>query len=382
MGKNYTGKNLNKRKIVNLIIIIVVIILITIMGILYENNNNVRNFLDKYVFLKEKHENNLPKIAITSSKDINTYAYKNNIIILKNNLLTVYNSNGNEAYTLEIEISNPIFESSGDYLCIGEKNGKKIYVISGKNIIWQKDLEENILDITINSNGYVAVATTGTIHKTIIQVFDNKGQGQFKTLLSSTYVMDMSISPDNSNLAIAETNFSGILIQSNVKIISTEKAKSGAEDAYTYKDTNQDGDLIIKIKYQSKDELICVYDNHIEVVKEGANSNISDFSQEETLFVDLNNKIVKIIKRDSQVYLQIINNSNTESIKECEIAEPKEILVSDDVIAINLGSEVQFYNNSGWLIKRYYATQEINKIVLCDGLAGIIYNDKIELVSL
>ena len=33
-------------------------------------------------------------------------------------------------------------------------------------------------------------------------------------------------------------------------------------------------------------------------------------------------------------------------------------------------------------MKRYYANQEINRIILCDDIAGIIYNEKIELVSL
>ena len=380
MKKNYEGKNLNKKKIISLIIIILIIVFLTVMGILYENSNGVRNFLDKYVFFKEKYENNLPKIAITSSSDISTYAYKGNILILENNLLTSYNSNGKEEYTLDIEITDPIFESSGNYLCIGEKNGKKLYVISDKNIIWQKDLEGNIVDITINSDGYLAVATTGTIYKTIVQTFNSKGEEQFKDFLSSTYVIDMSISPDNKKLAIAETNFSGIMIQSNIKIVSVEKAKKGEKDSIIYTQTNTEGDLIVNIKYKNKDELVCVYDDHIEIIKGEVNSIISDFAQEETLFVDLNNKIIKIIKRDSQIYLKVMDDA--ESTKEYEISEPKEICISDENIAINLGSEVLFYNNSGWLIRRYYASQEINKIVLCDDLAGIVYNDKIELVSL
>lgn len=380
MKKSYKGKTLNKKKIITLIIVTVMVILLTVIGILYENNNEIRNFLDKYVFLKEKHENNLPKISITSSSDINTYAYKGNILILKNNLLTAYNENGNEEYTLDIEISNPIFETSGDYLCVAEKNGKRLFVISDKNIIWQKDLEENIVDITINSNGYLAVATTGTIYKTIVQTFNNKGEEQFKNFLSYTYVIDMSISPDNKKLAIAEANFSGIMIQSNLNIVSIEKAKNGEKDSKIYMNTNTEGDLIVDLEYQTKDKLICVYDDHIELIEDDKNSIISDFSKEETLFVDVNNKIIKIIKRDSKIYLKVIND--LKNSKEYEISEPKEMYISDENIAINLGSEVLLYNNSGWLIKRYQASQEINKIVLCDDLAGIVYNDKIELISL
>lgn len=380
MKNSYKGRTLNKKKIIKLIIAIIVILFITVIGILYENNNTVRNFFDKYIFLKEKHEDYLPKISINNTSDLSCFSYKGKILVLQNNLLTAYNSNGNKEYTLDIEITNPIFETEGNYLCIGEKNGKKLYVISDKNIIWQKDLEGNIVDITINSDGYLAVATTGTIDKTIIETFNNKGEMQFKYFLSFTYVIDMSISPDNKNLAIAETNFSGIMIQSNIKIVSIEKAKNGKKDSIIYSQTNTEGDLIVNIKYKNKENLVCVYDDHIEIIKDGENSTISDFIQEETLFVDLNNKIIKIIKRDSQIYLKVMNDS--ENIKEYKISEPKEIYSSDDVVAINLGSEVLFYNNSGWLIKKYHASQEINKIVLSNNLAGIVYKDKIELVSL
>lgn len=380
MKKNYERQTLNRKKLIVLIVIVVLAILFLIAGIVYEKNTSVRIFLDKYVFFKEKYENDLPKIAITSSSDINTYAYKGNVLILKNNLLTAYNSNGNKEYELDIEISEPIFETAGEYLCIGEKNGNKLYMISNKNINWQKKLEGTIEDITLNSNGYVSVATTGTIYKAVIETFDNEGNLLFTDFLSSTYVIDMSLSPDNKKLAIAEANFSGIMIQSNIKEISIEKAKNGETDSIEYKQTNTNGDLIVNVKYLNKNELACIYDNHIEVIKDGTSTNISDFSKEETLFADLNNKIIKIIKQDSKIYLKVITNE--EHTKEYEISEPKEIVVSDEVTAINLGSEVLFYNNSGWLIKRYYASQEINKIVLSDSLAGIVYNDKIELVSL
>lgn len=372
---------MNKKKIIIMSVICVAIILFAIIGTFYERNSNVRNFLDKYIFLKEKHENNLPKISINVDSEMNVYAYKNKILILENNLLTIYNHNGNKEDSLDIKISNPIFKSNGDYLCIAEKNGKKIYMIEGKNILWQKELENDIVDVIVNENGYLAISLSGTIHKTIIQTFDNKGTPLFKQFLSSTYVIDMDISPDNKYLAIAEANLSGIIIQSNIKMISIEKVTSEDSDYIVYNNSNKNGDLIVNLKYQSNDNLICIFDNHIEIVKDGTNSTISNFENEEVLFVEANNKIVKIMKQHSKTYLQTIS-ANAGVAKNYEIDEPKEIYASDDIVALNLGSEVLFYNNSGWLIKKYYATQEIDKIVLCENLAGIVYNNKIELISL
>ena len=52
------------------------------------------------------------------------------------------------------------------------------------------------------------------------------------------------------------------------------------------------------------------------------------------------------------------------------------------MIALNLGSEVDFVNTSGWLAKKYIANQEITNIVISNSIAGIIYRDKIEIVNL
>lgn len=378
----YSQNNkLNKKKIIIIAITSIIILLFAIVGTLYENNDNVRDLLDKYLFLKEKHENNLPKILINNNSEINVYSYKNRILILENNELTIYNHNGSKENSLDIQISNPIFESNGDYLCIAEKNGKKIYMLENKNILWQKDLENNILDVTINSHGYLAVSSVGTIHKTIIQTFDNKGSLLFKQFLSSTYVIDMEISPDDKYLAVAEANLSGIIIQSNIKILSIENViNKDTNSMIVYTNSNKNGDLIIKLKYQN-DILVCIYDNHIETIEDNNNSVISDFKNEQVLFADVNNKIIKVIQQSMHTYLQIIG-INSNMAKNYEISEPKEIYVSNEIIALNMGSEVLFYNTSGWLIKKYYATQEIDKIVISDELVCIVYSDKIELISL
>ena len=60
----------------------------------------------------------------------------------------------------------------------------------------------------------------------------------------------------------------------------------------------------------------------------------------------------------------------------------KEMITYGDKIALNLGTEVEFINTSGWLVKRYIANQEITSIVMSDNMAGIVYRDKIEIVNL
>lgn len=382
-------KELNKKKIFKLIIIILLASLFVAFTILYSNNDNFRKFFDKYIFRKEINSENLPYIEVESSKNISAFAYNKYILILEQNQLKMYNKHGNQEHVLDVEISNPIFEANNDYLCIAEKGGQKIYLISNKNIVWQREIEGNISSININKNGYVSVVISGTSYKSVVQIFDTKGNYLFKNYLAETSVIDTDISPDNKYLAIAEANFSGIVVQSNVKIISIEDAQSNSTESIKYTHIAQPDNLIINIKYNNKNEIICMYDSHIDLLKEGQNIQIANFENENILFADVNlsNKFLKIIQKNngiinSEVEMQIINSDN-KNINTYKInTTPRKVYVQDDIVAINLGTSVLFINDNGWLVKEYKSNEEVQKILLDDGIAGIICKDKIKIISL
>ena len=60
----------------------------------------------------------------------------------------------------------------------------------------------------------------------------------------------------------------------------------------------------------------------------------------------------------------------------------KEMYTKGDIIALNLGTEVEFINTGGWLVKRYIASQEVTNVTVSNNIAGIIYRDKVEIINL
>jgi hypothetical protein len=382
-------KKINKKKVVNTIIIIICILLIISAVVLYTTNEKCREILDRYVFRKEVYENNLPTIKIDSNKNISTYAYNKYISVLEENKLKLYNKTGKEETSMDVEISTPIFEANGDYLGIAEKNGQKLYLVNNKNIVWQKDIEGKISQINVNKNGYMSIVISGTSHKAVIKVFDQNGNELFTYYLSTTSVIDTDISGDNKFLAMAEVNFSGIVPQSGIKIISIEEAKSNSSEAIKYTYLANANDLIINIKYQNKNELVCMYDEHIDVFKEGKNTELINLKDDDALFADVNlsSKIVKVTKKSTGLFsaeaeLQIINSNTKDSNFYAIESVPKSVLVQDNMITINLGTKALFINSNGWLVKKYQSSQEIQKILLCNDVAGIVSKNKIEIISL
>jgi len=385
--KNIENRSLNWRKVFKLFICIFIILLIVGFAILYENNEPTRDFFDKYIFRKHVSENNLPTINLNTSTSYNFYAYNDKILSLEKNTLTFYNKSGNKEQDLNIEITNPIFESNDNYLCIAEKGGQNLYLISGNHIVWQKSLEGNISNISLNKNGYVSVSLAGTSYKTIVLLINPDGAELFKNYLKSSYVIDTSICDNNKYLAIAEANFSGTLLQSKIEIISIENAVHNSNEAIVYNYVASNNNLIIDIKYINKDTLVCKFDNGVSYIINNSVNEVSNFNNTNVIFADINSKIIEIIKEgnglsNSKFILQIIT-PNRDNISTYDIdEEPKSIKVYDNIIAINLGSEVLFINNNGWLIRQYKSSHEIKDVILCNNIAGIIYTNRIEIISL
>lgn len=382
-------KNINKKKVLITSIIVAIICIVIILFIIYSSSSSFREVVDKYVLMKNIVEDSTPSITLDENETNNIFAYDKYISILSKNTLKNYNSSGKEEGNLTIEISSPITATSGKYLLIAEKDAQKIYLISGNQIIWQKELEGNIDRISVNKNGYVAVILSGTINKSVIQTFDSTGVELFKTYLSRTIAMDVDISWDNQYLAFAEINTSGTTVKSIIKIVSIQKAKTTPAESiiYTYSDT--EGNLITNIKYQEGNRLICMCDSGVYIVQnEKYNELIKLIENDQKITfggIELSNRVYRVIEKSSllntQTTVEIVNVSNNKTSVYNLEGVAKEIYSYNDTISVNLGSEVHFISTNGWLIKKYISSQEIRTIVMCNNFAGIVYRNKIEIVN-
>ncbi len=390
-------RKINKRKLSIVIAIVAIVAIIGITMIAYSSDKSVRNFLDTYLFRKNISEENLKSIPLDYNSNVNVLVYNKNIGILADNKLMQYSASGEYISEIPVEISNPIYDVNNRYLVLSEKNSSKIYLISGSKIKWEKEVDGNISKLNVNENGYVSAILSGTTYKSVIVTFDNNGKELFKTYLGTTTAMSTSISNNNEYLAFAEINTSGTLIQSNIKIISIEKAsikETGATSAtesiiYTYKAPT--GSIVTNIKYNDKTKLICMYDDSIHCIENGQDTVIMNLKEDgkkiSAADIKLKNNIYRAVEKSTSLFtadttIEIMNiDSKNESIYTIE-GVAKSINSYENTIAINLGQEVEFINTSGWLMKRYKSSQDVQKIIIGNGIAGIVYQNKVEIINL
>ncbi len=382
-------KKINAKKIILSITISILVVAIIVLVSLYITNKEFRNWIDIQVFRKEISQDKVTTIELDEGQNANIYAFNKYIGILNKNKLLLYGSTSAEEANLDIQITNPVFHSANRFLIIGEANGQKVYLVEDKAIAWESQVEGNISQVYVNKNGYVAIIMSETSYKSVIQVFDPDGNPLFKKYLSSTMAVDVAISNDNKYLAIAEVDTSGTIIQSNTRVISIEKAKTDPSNSEEKNYKSEQNKLIVNIEYQDKDRIICMYTDTINIIENEQESILFDNKDKKITAqsINLDNHFVTIQEESSGIFSanSVINigDVDNKSIKNYTVETSiKEVYTKGNIIALNLGTEVEFINTGGWLVKRYVASQEVTNVTVSDNIAGIVYRDKVEIINL
>ena len=370
-------------------VFIVLAILAVIISARYLTDEEFRNFVNINILRKEVVESTLNTIEIDSETNPYVYAYDKYITVLSKNKLKEYTSDGNLEAELDMNISVPLVSSNGKYMAIAEKSGKRIYLVSGSNILWNSEIEGSISSVRVNENGYVSIVIKDTTYKSVVAFYDLSGTELFRTYLSTSYVVCTDISPNNKYLAIGEVDYSGTVIKSCVKIISVENAQKDPDNSIVYTYESDNGAIITNINYQNKDFAVCMFNNYIQKITLDSNERLYDITAND-LFVDINMKdsIAIVDKQSSGLFsyeYEIVIKKTDSKIENLYILDsdlPKTIKISGENIALNLGNEVQIVGSNGWLIKKYTSSKQINSLVIGDSIAGVVYKNIIEIVEI
>ena len=381
-------KKVNKKRIVLIVIICIIVVTSISLLIIYSKNEAFRNFWDYTVLRKEVISADVKSLILEKDGLRYVSTCDRNLVILEKNVLKYYNQDGNVEGEIQLNIATPLYSNNNKYLTVAEKNGKKVYLINDKNIVWQKDLDGTISQVYVNKNGYVGVIMSATGYKTVIVLYTPSGEELFRTNLPTTYCSDIEISNDNKYMAIAELDSSGTMIETSIRIISIEDAKTKPQEAFIATYDQNSPNMILNLKYTDNNRLISMYDNVISFPGENTEEILSISS--DVIFADIEsaNRVVSIEKQKAGIlssnYILKIYDTVYDKTLEYNLEDmPKDLYVKDNIIAVSYGTDVEIISaSSGWLIKKYVSRQDIKNVLIANGFVAIEYSDEIKLIKI
>lgn len=379
----------SKKNVIKIIIFFVVVIIIAAILAIYLSNNELRTKVDNFIFNNDVVENTSNIIEINNDSNPYVYAFDKYITVLTKNTLTLYTQDATEYMKFDVSITNPYVEANDKYLVLAESGGNKIYLITSEGIKWEKDVEGDIYRVSVNENGYVSAILKNTTYKSIVSVYDFDGNELFKSFLAKSYAICSEISANNKFLAIGQIDYSGTVVKSIVKLISIETAQNNSQESILYTYESESSKILTNINFNDKNEAICMFDSYIQKIKNSSDERIYDINSDD-MFVDVNlkNNIAILSKENSGLFsyeYQVIFKNTTGKSDSLYILEndvPKKLKVNKDLMCIYFAGELRIVNSNGWLLKKYKTNTEIQDIVIGNNLIGVVYNNKIEIVSL
>ena len=376
----------NKRMLKITIITLIAIVVLVFIA-LYMANKSFNSFIDTYILRKRISEKDVNSLTIDTDNLSLIYAYDKSLVVYADGSINFYNTDAKQTGNIELTLSKPIADSEGNYLALADYGLQKVCLIKSNSLVWQKDIEGKISNVSVNKQGYIAVSVTGTTYESIVMLFNEKGDLLFSKYLSN-YVIDVDISEDSKYLAIAEVDNSTILPVTKIEIVSIELASTASDNDATVNTYEADSnELLTGMKYQSKNILLCSFENYVLKMTASSSERMYDFS-DLTAYLEVNSRrgFVRIDKEESSVFksdyrLKVTNENNVEKVYIIE-GSIKSLVCKDDKIALNLGKEVQFVNNNGWLVKKFVGNQEVKSVLVSSNLGIIVFKDRISIVNL
>lgn len=374
-------KSKAKKIIIYSIISIILLALIILISV-YLGSQDFRNWTSRNILKKEVDDKELPTIYLEADDNTYTYAYSNYVVTLKDNNLEIYNKFGKKVEDINIQVSKPKFKSEENYLLIADEGASKLYLIYNNTLQWEKDIDGNIAQITVNKNGAVGVIITGTTYKSVVVMYDITGKEIFKTFLSSTNATDIAISNDSNYLSFIEINTSGVSIISKVKTISVDKAITKPSESIVHTYEMEPNTLLARIRYR-KNKIVALADNGVYLFDNENKEKLIEIDSTVS-FVDINlDGYVSYIKEETNKYeLNILNVENRKNNTYLLNDAVKNIYCNENITAVDVGNKVEFVNNNAWVIKKFTSNQNIKSIILGSNCATIIYKDRIEILDL
>ena len=374
------------RKMIKFTIITLIAIIILVFIALYMANKSFSSFIDTYILKKRISENDANSLTIDTDNLSLIYAYDKSLVVYSDGSINFYNTDAKQTGNIEMTLSKPIADSEDKYLTLADYGLQKVCLIKSNSLVWQKDIEGKISKVSVNKQGYVAVSVTGTTYESIVMLFNENGDLLFSKYLS-TYVIDVDISDDSKYIAIAEVDNSTILPVTKIEMVSVGLASTSSENATINTYEAESNKLLTGMNFQSKNVLVCSFEDYVLKMTDSSSDRLYEFSDLTAyLEVDSRKGFVRIDKEESSVFksdyrLKITNENNSEKVYIIE-GSIKSLVCKDNKIALNLGKEVQFIDNNGWLVKKFIGNQEVKSVLVSNKIGISVFKDKISIVNL
>lgn len=157
-------------------------------------------------------------------------ALSDGLLLCNGNRLLLYSDSGAVYVDESVALSNPVVSTQGNYGLVYDAGGSDLYLFSNRQLIFQYEAQSQngLISAQVNQNGWLALVEQASGYKGSVTVYNASQEPVVTENISSSFVMDAVVSPDNQQLAVLTVGQEGTDFVSTLTIYNISDGASVA----------------------------------------------------------------------------------------------------------------------------------------------------------
>lgn len=327
---------------------------------------SIKDLIDKG-FINRNTRYELVSTEFEYDANINTVfdTHKGYIVKCSRDNLIYIDSNGNEQWTYPLSLKNPVLKTAGSYLLVADYGAKSILTFSGKEMRWEKELDNNIINADINAKGYVAVVHEEERSRGAVSVYNRQGMNCFTIGKAENFILSSKVSISAKSVFINSVDTSGI--STNTILEFADLNGNILNNKIEKEDT-----VFPSLWFMDNDSLLVVGDSMFMILDKDFKEKFQQTVKGKifsSCIVDGKYAVIAANPEETTGIFESgssgiwVYNSNGEKISEYNLkGEVKNITSWEDVIAVNSGNKLRIIDLDGDLLAEYSSKEDIKEV--------------------
>ncbi len=213
-------------------------------------------------------------VDISGDSVVSMQVFGNNVALLTDTSLLVYNSSGALTVDRGHTFADPLLCTGGEYMLVAELGGNRYTLHSKKEAVRDGTASGAIVSAAVSDNGQVALVTgSSKSYMSEVLVFDRKGNKIFHWYSADLLVADVAFSPRQKEIAVLGFSAVGGDMRSTLHVFSLSGKEEGP--THTYRAT---GAMMTVLHYFDNGRVAAVGDTAVWVYDPDKNETaVTDF---------------------------------------------------------------------------------------------------------
>ena len=138
-----------------------------------------------------------------------TVVFKDGFAHVSVEKLVITDKNGTEFQNTPLGYRSPCIASNNRYVLVYDSEGTGLMVVDSFSVLFEKQMEDNIITARMNNDGYLVVVTEGEGFLAKVYVFDSSFKEIYRYRSLNRYILDATVTDDDKSVVVSAINTTG-----------------------------------------------------------------------------------------------------------------------------------------------------------------------------